>query len=196
VRWLATFIAWLALLITRTAVLAAISALAAATAAMTTMTLIVIAPGFIARATLSRARRNFRFAAEKSLQPADKSSGFFLRLGTRCTVLIRLVGARLELAIVPTRFTRFVAPRAAATRLVAFVSRIPRLTWLTGFERPAFTRITALARWLKCPPFVLTLGRLLRRLIARRSGCHTGGFPPEGRPFGIFWRQDVQLGFG
>ena len=209
---LATFAAGLALLVARSAILTAITA-AAAVATLATLTIAAIATGVALWCTTgsgaARGRRGFgRSAAEDAFQPAHESAGFFLRFGrARGAFLVRLILARLELAIVTTRLARLEAARTTAvTRFAptfawlapAVAAALARIAWVTRLEGTALTAFAAGVASLA------PIARLKRRAVvaAWRGLCRgssfraAGGFPMQRGALGVFRREDVELGLG
>src|SRR5687768_4250397 len=154
------------LLIPGTAVVASVSALSAlaaasaATASIIALALIALPPGI----TGGAARLGccgFIGTAEESFQPADESTGLFLRLGSGCRRLVRFTGTRLEFPLVTPRLTRFEATRF--TRIAAALAGLPGFPRFIGTAFVATfsaalaatcTAFPSLARGLECPTLV------------------------------------------
>jgi hypothetical protein len=121
--------------------------------------------------------RGLGLAAKEAFQPADETDGFLFRFGARRAFRLRLRAARLELAIIASRFARLEAARFPC---IARVTRLPRLVGTT-FALIAAATFAAVTR-LESPTF---LGPLRR--FCRGTGC-AAGFPTHGGPPGIFRR--------
>jgi hypothetical protein len=156
------------LALARVALFIAKTAAMAATAATTvaTVTLVTVTTTFAVGRSIRRGSGGRRAAAEETLEPADEARGFRGRFGPRLggALAIRLVRARLEAALVASRFTRL--------------------------EGSLLARLAALAVRAKGRTFVATRSRLRcgRRWRRRRR------FPVDRGTLGRLGRENFQLG--